>query len=165
MIPTGFLNLTRHDTETDRSARRRAAATTALFGGAASQSGQKLDFSKSGAPAMPTSGTGSLADLYQPAFRAEITQRAERAARLDMLPPAVQRLATEQGVTDLPMLEAVTVISRACKAMGGNPAQCWASDIGRIIGVSTQRADEILREAAQRGFIEPRANSYWRCKL
>lgn len=164
MIPTGFHNLARRDTEADCSARRRADAVTKMFGGAAGQSGQRLDFSKPSAPAMLTTGTGSLADLYQPAFRAEIAQRDERAARLDKLPPAVQRLATEQGVTHLPMLEAVAIISRACKAMGGQ-AQCFVSDIGRSIGVTTQRVDEILREAAQRGFIEPRANSYWRCKL
>ncbi|BCB17931.1 hypothetical protein [Bosea sp. ANAM02] len=165
MIPTGFLNLTPHDTGTDRSARRRAAATTALFGGAASQSGQKFDFSKSGAPAMPTSGTGSLADLYQPAFRSEIALRDKRAARMDRLPAAVRKLASDQGVTDLPVLEVVAVICRACTTMGGNPAQCFASDIGKAIGVTTQRAEEILREAAQRGFIEPRAGNYWRCKL
>ncbi len=158
-------NLTRRETEADRTARRRADAVTKMFGGAAGQSGQRLDFSKPSAPAMPTSGTGSLADLYQPAFRAEVAQREERTARLDKLPQAVQRLATEQGVTDLHMLEAVAIIFRASKALGGNPAQCWASDIGRTIGVTTQRADEILREAVQRGFIELRANSYWRCKL
>lgn len=164
MIPVGFQNLTRRDTEADRSARRRAAAAFDLFGGPASQNGAGINFSKPSAPAMPTSGTGSLADLYQPAFRAEVAQRDERAARLDKLPQAVQRLSTEQGVTDLPMLEAVAIVSRACKTMGGQ-AQVFSSDVGRAIGVSTQRADEILREAAQRGFIEPRANSYWRCKL
>jgi predicted transcriptional regulator len=48
--------------------------------------------------------------------------------------------------------------------MGGQ-AQVLSSDVGRAIGVSTQRADEILREAIQRGFIEPRAHASWRCKL
>lgn len=157
-------NLRRRETEADRAARRRAAAAFDLFGGPVGQSGQRLDFSKPSAPAMPTSGTGSLADLYQPAFRAEMAERDERDARMDRLPAAVQKLATEHGVTDLPMLEAVAIISRACKTMGGQ-AQCFSSDIGRALGVSSQRADEILREAAQRGFIEPRANSYWRCKL
>lgn len=158
-------NLIRRETEADRSARRRAAAAFDLFGGPASQNGAGINFSKPSAPAMPTTGTGSLADLYQPAFRSEIALRDERAARMDRLPAAVQKLATEQGVTDLPMLEAVAVISRACTTMGGNPAQCFASDIGKAIGVTTQRAEEILREAAQRGFVEPRAGNYWRCKL
>lgn len=157
-------SLTRRETEADRSARRRAAAAFDLFGGPASQNGAGINFSKPSAPAMPTSGTGSLADLCQPAFRAEIVQRDERYARMDRLPAAVQKLATE-GVTDLHTLEAIAVISRACATMGGNPAQCWASDIGKAIGVTTQRAEEILREAAQRGFIEPRAGNYWRCKL
>lgn len=105
-------NLTRRETEADRTARRRADAVTKMFGGAAGQSGQRLDFSKPSAPAMPTSGTGSLADLYQPAFRAEIAQRDERDARMDRLPAAVQKLATEQGVTSIELLETVAAVHR-----------------------------------------------------
>ncbi|WP_353182458.1 hypothetical protein [Bosea sp. (in: a-proteobacteria)] len=169
MIPYGDIRKSApvSDTPRDRASRRCAAATIDLFGGPASTHGQRLDFNAKAAPAaVPSSGMGgSSLDLYGAAvFRAEIAQRDERAARLDKLPAAVQRLATEQGVTDLPMLEAVAIISRACKTMGGQ-AQVFSSDVGRTIGVSTQKTDEILREAAQRGFIEPRANSYWRCKL
>lgn len=165
MIPYGDIRKSApaSDTPRDRASRRRAAATIDLFGGPASTHGQRLDFNGKAAPAAPSSGMGvSFADAYAPSWKA--AQRDERAARLDKLPPAVQRLATEQGVTDLPMLEVVAIISRACKTMGGL-AQVFSSDVGRSIGVTTQRADEILREATQRGFIEPRANSYWRCKL
>ncbi len=157
-------NLIRRETEADRSARCRADAVTKMFGGAAGQSGQRLDFSKSCAPAMPTNGTGSLADLYQPAFRAEIAQRDERAARMDRLPVAVQKLATE-GETDLPTLEAVAIIHRMSKTMGGNPVQVFSADVGRAISVTTQRAEEILRSAAQRGWIEARPNHYFRDRL
>ena len=158
-------NLPRRETEADRSARRRAAAAFELFGGPAGHNGSGINFNAKSAPAMPTSGTGSLADLYQPAFRSEIALRDERAARMDRLPAAVQKLATEQGETDLPTLEALALIQRASKTMGGNPAQCFSSDIGKAIGVTTQRAEEILGSLAERGFIEPRAGSYWRCKL
>lgn len=167
MIPYGDIRKSApaSDTPHDRASRRRAAATIDLFGGPASTHGQRLDFNTKAAPAAPSSGMGvSFADAYAPSWKAETAQRDERAARLDKLPLGVQRLATEQGVTCLPTLETVAIISRACKTMGGQ-AQCFSSDIGRAIGVSTQRADEILREAIQRGFIEPRANSYWRCKL
>ncbi|RDJ21992.1 hypothetical protein DWF00_27110 [Bosea caraganae] len=158
-------NLTRRDTDETRASRRRAAAVATTFGDR-NQKGPALDFNAKASPAAPSSGMGvSFADAYAPSWKAEMAERDERAARLDKLPPAVQRLATEQGMTELPMLEVIAIISRACKTMGGNPAQCWASDIGRAIGVSTQKTEEILREAAQRGFIEPRANSYWRSKL
>lgn len=154
-------NLNRIDTDADRTARRRSAAVSGNF----SRTPSGLDFNQR-APAAPSSGMGSLLDLYgSTAFKADIVQRDERNARLDRLPASVQRLATEQGVTDLPMLEAIAIISRACKTMGGNPAQVFSSDVGRVIGVTTQRADEILREAARRGFIEARTNSYWRSRL
>lgn len=162
MIPTSFLGNERRDTDADRIARRRSAAVSGNF----SRTSTGLDFNKR-APAAPSSGmNGSFLDLYgSTAFKAEISQRDERSARLDRLPASVQRLATEQGVTDLPMLEAVAIIARASATMGGNPAQVFSSDVGRAIGVTTQRADEILREAARRGFIEARTNSYWRSRL
>jgi hypothetical protein len=165
VIPTDFKNLTRRDTPRDSEARQRAAAAVNLFGGPAGPNGLSLNFNAKGAPAPSSNMNGSSLDLYgSTSFKADIIKRDERDARMDRLPAAVQELATEQGVTDLLMLEAVAIISRACNAMGGQ-AQCFSSDIGRAIGISTQQADEILREAAQRGFVEPRANAYWRCKL
>lgn len=154
-------DLTRRETEADRTARRRADAVTKMFGGTAGQSGQRLDYSKPGAPAMPTSGTGSLADLYQPAFRAEIAQRDERAARLDKLPQAVQRLSTEHGVTSIELLEVVAAVHRKSAVMGGQKAQLFASDLGRALGIPSAKADALLTEATQKGFIASFPGSYW----
>lgn len=147
------------DTQRDREARRRSAAVSSSF--TAAPSG--LDFNKR-APAAPSSGmNGSFLDLYgSTAFKADIVKREERDARVDRLPAGVQRRAAEQGVTDLTMLEATACVVRACKAMGGNPAQVFSSDVGRALGITTAQAEEALREASRRGFIEPRLNSYWR---
>jgi hypothetical protein len=168
MIPYGDIRKSASATDTprDREARRRSAATVNLFGGPVSTHGLGLDFNAKGAPAAPSSGMGgSVMDLYgSTVVSADIVKREELAARMDRLPAVVAKLATEQGVTDLPMLEAVAVIHRNCKTMNG-PAQVFASDIGKAIGVSTQRAEELTRKAAQLRFIEERANHYWRTKL
>jgi len=158
MIPTSFLGNERRDTDADRTARRRSAAVSSSF--TAAPSG--LDFNQRG-PAAPSSGMGSFLDCYgSTRFKEDIVKREERDARLDRLPAGVQRRAAEQGVTDLTMLEATACVVRACKTMGGNPAQVFSSDVGRALGITTAQAEEALREASRRGFIEPRPNSYWR---
>lgn len=122
---------------------------------------------KSASPAAvaPPSGMSSTMDFYGSAsFKADIVKREEIAQRVDRLPAPVQKLATEQGVTDLPTLEVVAAVYRACKTMGGQ-AQCFSSDLGRAAGVTTQRAEEILRDAVKRGWVEERSNSYWRTDL
>ncbi|WID98149.1 hypothetical protein QO058_07875 [Bosea vestrisii] len=166
MIPYGDVRKSApvSDTQHTRDERRRAAAAATAFGNR-NHSGPLMDFSAKTAPAAPSSGMGvSFADAYAPSWKAEQAEKDARAARLDALPQVVQKLATEAGVTDLPMLEAVAIIHRASKAMNG-PAQVFESDIGRSLGITTQRAEELTRKAAQLGFIEPLANSYWRCKL
>lgn len=159
------LNLTRRaDTEADRSARRRAAATFDLFGGPAGQKGAGLDFSTKAAPAAPSSNMGgSVLDLYgSTAFKADIVQRAERDARLDRLPAAVQKLATEQGVTDLNLLEVVAAVHRKSTVMGGQKAQLFASDLGRSLNITGAKAEALMTEAAQKGFITSFPGSYWK---
>lgn len=164
MIPTDFKNLTRRDTSRDREARRRAAAAVNLFGGPAGQNGVGLNFNAMGAPA-PSSDMGvSFADAYAPPWKAEQAEKDARAARLDKLPVAVAKLATEQGVTDIQLLEIVAIVERGNKIMNG-PVQAHRGDIARAIGVTADKAEALMTEAARRGFIEPRANSYWRCKL
>lgn len=167
MIPYGDIRKTAPATDTprDHEARQRAAATATTFGNR-NQCGPRIDFSAKSGPAAPSSGmNGSILDLYgSTAFKADIARRDERSARPDALPQAVQRLSTEQGVTDLDLLQTVAIIHRNCKTMNG-PAQVFPDQIGKAIGVTTQRAEELTRDAAQRGFIEARPNCYWRCKL
>lgn len=162
MIHLTMLDTVRRDTDADRTARRRSAAVTNAFTAAPSV----LDFSRKSAPAMPTSGTGSLADLYgSTVFREEITRREERAAQMDRLPAPVQRLAQSHGITDISLLSAIGIVHKASATMGGQPAQCFAGDIGRAIAVTTQRAEAFLDEAAARGFIQRKPNHYWKTLL
>lgn len=161
MIKTDFLGLIRSDTDAARTARRRSAAVATSF----TTAPVTLDFSRKSAPAMPTSGTGSLADLYGSAvFREEITRREERAAQMDRLPAPVQRLAQTQGITDIDLLTAISIIHRNCQTMGGE-AVVHCSDIGRAMGITTARAEGLVSEGVRRGFIEARTGSRWRSRL
>lgn len=162
MIHLTMLDTVRRDTDTDRTARRRSAAVAETFAPAPAL----LDFSRKAAPAMPTSGTGSLADLYGSlVFKADIARRDERDAVLDKLPQPVARLSQTHGVTDLDLLRTIGIVHKASATMGGQPAQCFAGDIGRAIGVTTQRADALLSEAVSSGFIERKPNHYWKTCL
>lgn len=156
-------NLTRRENEADRSARRRAEAVTKMFGGPASTHGQRFDFSNPSAPAMPTSGTGSLADLYQPAFRAEIVKRDELARRMDRLPPKVQQLSQTCGL-DIDALEVVGIVVRDCAILGGQ-ARVFPADVGRALGISTQKVEAIIADAVARKLIEARPGHQFRSKL
>lgn len=162
MIPTSFLGSPRKDTETDRTTRRRSEAVTDAF----ARKTTGLDFSRKSAPAMPTSGTGSLADLYGSfAFKSDIARRDERDAVLDKLPQPVARLSQIHGITDLDLLRTIGIVHKACATMGGQPVQVFASDIGRAMSVTSQRADALLSEAVSRGFIERKPNHHWKTRL
>jgi hypothetical protein len=99
-------------------------------------------------------------DLYQGMTRSDAeVRRAEREERMGRLPIRVQRLATDQGVTDLELLQVVGAVVAKSDTWGGNRVQLFASDIARSLGVSTQRADALLDEAVRRGFVEAYSRS------
>ncbi len=124
-----------------------------------------LDFNKR-APAAPSSGmNGSFLDLYgSTAFKADIVKRDERAAQMDRLPAPVQRLAQTQGITDIDLLTAISIIHRNCQTMGGE-AVVYCSDIGRAMGITTAHAESLAAEGVRKGFIEARTGSRWRSRL
>lgn len=164
MIPYGDIRKSApaSDTPRDRASRRRTAATIDLFGGPASTHGRRLDFNAPAATAARSSGMGvSFADAYAPSWKAEMAQRDEHAARIDKLPQAVQRLSTEQGVTDLSLLETVAAVHRKSAAMGGQKVQLFASDLGRALGIPSANAEALLTEATKKGFIASFPGSYW----
>lgn len=163
MIPTGFPHLTRRETEADRSARRRAAAAFDLFGGPAGQNGHGINFNAETAPAAPSSNMGgSVLDLYgSTSFKADLVRRDERDARMDRLPAVVQKLATEQGVTSIELLEIVGAIHRKSAVMGGQKVQLFASDLGRALNIPANKAEALLTEATQKGFVTSFPGSYW----
>ena len=143
------------DTHDHREERHRAAGAAEAFGSRNAR-GPMIDFSKSGPAAAPSSGMGGSAlDIYAPPFRAEMVQRDERAAKMDRLPVKVQRLAQEQGITDLDLLTVIGAVVAKNAVMGADAkVQLFASDLGRAISITSQKADALLAEAAQRGFIE-----------
>lgn len=165
MIPYGDFRKTApaSDTTRDRETRQRAAEATQLFGGPASSHGERLDFSAKAAPAALSSGAGT-SFVQEPAWKAEMADRDARAARLDKLPAAVQRLASAEGITSVELLETIAIIHRAAKIMSGE-AQVHPADVGRSIGVPTVKAEALLAEAVAKGWVEARSGARWRCKI
>lgn len=154
-------SINRVDNDADRTARRRSAAVSGNF----SRTPTGLDFNQR-APAAPSSGmNGSALDLYgSTAFKAEISQRDERAAQMDRLPAPVQRLARSEGITDLGLLTAISIVHRNCQIMGGE-AVVHCSDIARAMGITTAHAESLTAEGVRRGFIEARTGSRWRSRI
>lgn len=153
-------SINRVDNDADRTARRRSASVASNF----ARTPTGLDFNQR-APAAPSSGMGSWLDLYgSTAFKAEISQRDERAAQMDRLPAPVQRLARSEGITDLDLLTAISIVHRNCQTMGGE-AVVHCSDIGRAMGITTAHAESLTAEGVRRGFIEARTGSRWRSRL
>jgi len=154
------------DTADHREERRRAAGAAEAFGSRNARA-PMVDFSKSGPAAAPSSGMGgSLWDAYTPSFRAEMVQRDERAAKMDRLPAKVQRLASELGITDVELLTVIGAVVAKNAVMGADAkVQLFASDLGRAIGVTSQKAEALLADAAQRGFIERFGGDYVRARI
>jgi hypothetical protein len=146
--------------------RRRAASAAEAFGSRNAR-GPMIDFGASGPAAAPSSGMGgSIMDAYAPSFRAEMLKRDERAAKVDRLPVKVQRLAQEQGITDLDLLTVVGAVVAKNSVMGAEAkVQIFGSDLGRAMGVTSDQADALLNEAARRGFIERFGDNYVRARI
>jgi len=154
-IRTDFLNLPAVTRPADREAARKSEAAKSFLGGPASTHGRVVNFNAGGSAPAKTSGLGSTLDLYEGVSRSEEeVRRAEIEERMGRLPVRVQRLATDQGVTDLNLLQVVGAVVAKSDTWGGQKVQLFASDIGRALGVSTQKADALLDEAVRRGFIE-----------
>lgn len=123
-----------------------------------------LDFAAKPAAAPSSAMGGSVMDLYAPAFRAEMDQRDNAAARLDKLEGPVQRLAQTHGLA-IEALEVINIVHRNAKIMGGNPVQAFKADLARATGQPVSQVEAALREAVSKGLLEERNNSYWRSKL
>lgn len=158
-------NIHRRETEEDRTARRRAAATATTFGNR-NQSGPRIDFNAKGAPAA-SSGMGvSFADAYgSTAFKADIVRRDERDAVVDRLPAVVAKLVQTHGVTDIQLLQVVGAVHRKSTVMGHQAVQVFPDEIGREIGATRERAEALMEEAVRRGFVASLPRSYWVSKL
>lgn len=165
MIKTDFLNLAPHDSAHDRQARQRAADVFHEVGTRNSR-GPLIDFGMPSAPAAKPSGMSSIMDLDTPSYRAEMAVRDERAAKMDRLPAKVQRLSQELGITDLGLLQTIGAVVAKNAVMGADAkVQLFASDLGRAVGITSQRADALLDDAARRGFIERFAGNYVRSRI
>lgn len=154
------------DSQCDQEARRRAAEAAHEVGTRNSR-GPLIDFAKPGLPASKSSGMGGSAlDLYAPSLRADMVMRDHRAAKMDRLPVKVQRLAQEQGITDLDFLTVIGAVVAKNAVMGADAkVQLFASDLGRAIGITSQKADALLDDAARRGWIERFAGNYVRARI
>lgn len=154
------------DTDQHREERRRGANAAQAFGSRHTR-GPLIDFGTSGPAAAPSSGMGgSIMDAYAPSFRAEMLERDERAAKMDRLPVKVQRLAQEQGITDLDLLTVVGAVVAKSAVMGAEAkVQLFGSDLGRAMGVTSDQAEALLNEAARRGFIERFGDNYVRARI
>ena len=123
-----------------------------------------LDFDdKSGSAAASSNMNGSALDLYAPSLKAEQAQKDASAARAEKLVPAVRALAQSHGL-DLEALEVINVVVRNTTIMGGE-ATVYASDAGRAVGISTQRAEAVIADAVRRGLLEERSGSRFRSKI
>jgi hypothetical protein len=150
-------------TEAEQTQRRRSeVAAQAAPSRRSDPRGHFLDFNDTAAPApaQARNTTGGVMDCYGGVTRSDAeVRRAEREERMSRLPIRVQRLATDQGVTDLDLLHVVGAVVAKSDNYGGARVQLFASDIARSLGVSTQRADALLDEAIQRGFVEAYSRS------
>jgi hypothetical protein len=156
MIRTDFLNLPAPTRPKDREAIRRAELAKGLFGGPASSHGRVVNFNAGGpAPVKARNTTGGVMDLYQGITRSDDeVRRSEIEERMGRLPVRVQRLATDQGITDIELLQVIGAVVANSNRYGGERVQLFSSDLARALGVSTQKADALLDEAVRRGFIE-----------
>ena len=80
------------------------------------------------------------------------------AKRFDALPMKIQVAAQAKGIArskdSLDMLTVAGMIHRSSERFsGGEKAYVDASDVGRAIGVTTQRAAALMDEAARLGFV------------
>jgi hypothetical protein len=150
-------------TEAERTQRRRSeVAAQAAPSRRSDPRGHFLNFNDTAtsAPAKARNTTGGVMDCYGGVTRSDAeVRRAEREERMSRLPIRVQRLATDQGVTDLDLLHVVGAVVAKSDTWGGNRVQLFSSDLGRTLGISTQKADALLDEAVRRGFIEAYSRS------
>lgn len=160
MIHIGLNPVRRADTGEDH--RTRKAAPVAPADAFADRNQRPfLNFDdKSGSAAQSSGMNGSALDLYGPAWKTEQAQKDARAARADKLMPVVRQLARSHGL-DIEALEVLNIVYRNAKIMGGE-AQVWASDAGRTVGISTQKAEAILADAVRRGLLGERLGSRFR---
>ncbi|MXQ13982.1 hypothetical protein [Microvirga makkahensis] len=153
MIPTDFLHLPVPTRPSDREAARRAEEASKLFGGSARVKGLGLNFRAPDTAQAKTSGMASTMDLYAPVIRAEDAKREEIARRMDALPSHIAALPQKEPGLGVDALEALAVIERSSKAMGGQSVAVTRGDIARAIKCAPERAETIISDLERRKLL------------
>lgn len=147
------------NTERAEIARRNAAEATKLFGGSARVKGLGLNFRAPDTAQAKTSGMVSTMDLYAPVVRAEDAKREEIAHRMDALPSHIAALPRKEPGLGVDALEALAVIERSSKAMGGQPVSVIRGDIARAIKSTPERAEAIIADLERRSLLRRQATA------
>lgn len=159
MIRTDFLDLPAPARPADREAVRRAEEASKLFGGSARVKGLGLNFRAPDTAQAKTSGMASTMDLYAPVIRAEDAKREEIARRMDALPSHIAALPQKEPGLGVDALEALAVIERGSRAMGGQPVSITRGDLARAIKSTPERAEAIISDLERRKLLRRQATA------